>query len=524
MRCPTGRIRFGLLAYLTIGVLGAGYLLILWLPTFLERYQKVAAQFPRLGMLYLAAVVTGGLVLLGLTLWIVSLLWRNTSRKRSNRTRRMSNPSELTPQQLQEELTENLTRGRQFARHPHVSAKLRAEIEKNLAALESKDARQRLEIVAFGTISSGKSTLLCALAGNERLATGVVGGTTTGRYEIPWPGQDEVILVDTPGLAEVDGEARAAKAADAARHADLVLLVVDGPLKNYEVDLANLLFSMEKRLLVCLNKSDWYEDQKTAQLIDQIAEQLPQLARADLVPVRAATVSRSQIHVLPDGTEQKKSVNVPPDIQPLAERMLEIVQHDGRQLLLANLLLQSRGLVDEAKARVRIVLDQQAEEIIRKHMWAAGSATGLNPIPLLDLAGGTAITVKMVLDLARIYKQPLDTLAAIELLEGLGKSLIAMLGATAAVPAVAGAIGTLLKTVPGIGTIAGGLLQGTVQAMVTRWLGNTFVEYFQHEMQAPPGGLAELAQAKWAELTTTEAIRHLVLMGRERLNQTTDHD
>jgi hypothetical protein len=228
--------------------------------------------------------------------------------------------------------------------------------------------------------------------------------------------------------------------------------------------------------------------------------------------------------VLPDGTQQQQVVDQPPDIQRLAERMLEIVQHDGRELLLANLLLQSRGLVDEAKARVRKVLDQRAEEIIRRHMWAAGSATGLNPIPLLDIAGGTAITVKMVLELARTYKQPLDTLAAIELLEGLGKSLIAMLGATAATPAVTGAIGTLLKTVPGIGTIAGGLLQGTVQALVTRWIGNTFVEYFQREMQTPPGGLAELARAKWAELTTTNAIRQLVLMGRERLNQTTDHD
>jgi len=193
-------------------------------------------------------------------------------------------------------------------------------------------------------------------------------------------------------------------------------------------------------------------------------------------------------------------------------------------VLLANLLLQSRGLVDEAKMRVRKVLDGQAEKIIRRHMWAAGSATGLNPIPLLDIAGGSAITVKMVLELARVYKQPLDTDTAIELLESLGKSLIAMLGATAAVPAVTGAVGALLKTVPGIGTIAGGLLQGTVQALVTRWIGNTFVEYFQREMQAPPGGLVELARAKWAELTTTESIRQLVLMGRERLSKTTDHD
>ena len=80
--------------------------------------------------------------------------------------------------------------------------------------------------------------------------------------------------------------------------------------------------------------------------------------------------------------------------------MMSIVERDGRDLLLANLLLQSRGLVDEAKERVLAALDERADEVINKYMWAAGGAAAINPFPLLDLAGGSAITVKMVLDLA----------------------------------------------------------------------------------------------------------------------------
>jgi len=38
------------------------------------------------------------------------------------------------------------------------------------------------------------------------------------------------------------------------------------------------------------------------------------------------------------------------------------------------------------------------------------------------------------------------------------------------------------KTVPGIGTLAGGLVQGTVHALVTRWIGKVFQKYFQEEM------------------------------------------
>src|SRR3989304_9165593 len=81
-------------------------------------------------------------------------------------------------------------------------------------------------------------------------------------------------------------------------------------------------------------------------------------------------------------------VAIEQDIGPLARRLMSIVKRDGRDLLLANLLLQSRGLVDEAKERVLAALDERADEVISKYMWAAGGATAINPFPLLDLAGG----------------------------------------------------------------------------------------------------------------------------------------
>jgi uncharacterized protein (DUF697 family) len=225
------------------------------------------------------------------------------------------------------------------------------------------------------------------------------------------------------------------------------------------------------------------------------------------------------VRVLSDGGEQDEEVDVEPDIGPLARRMMSIVQRDGCDLLLANLLLQSRGLVDEAKERVLAALDERAESVINKYMWAAGGATAINPFPLLDLAGGSAISVKMVLDLAGVYQQKIDADTIVTLLGQLGKNLIAMVGASAAAPALAAAIGSLLKTVPGIGTIAGGIIQGLVQALVTRWIGRVFCEYFRNEMKPPPGGLAELARRQWAEVTRPEQLKKLIQVGRERLTK-----
>jgi small GTP-binding protein len=507
----------GILAVIALAVIG--YMLFTLPPRVIEHYDTAAKLGTWAGYAYLAVVGSGAVILAGLVMAVLVRVWRNTRQKSVAAERRNQSPSEMSAKERDRELRDNLAAGKDYATGDGVSPKMRAEIETAVAELEAKREKQRLEIVAFGTISSGKSSLLNALAGRDAFRTNVVGGTTVTRSEIPWPAGDRVVLVDTPGLAEVRGETRAAEAAAAAKNADIVLFVVDGPLKAYEHDLLQALAAMEKRIVVCLNKEDWYDDTQRSELIGQIAEQVTPLVKpADVVTVRSRPVSRRRVHVLADGSEEEDSTTEPADISPLARRMMSIVERDGRDLLLANLLLQSRGLVDEAKQRVLAALDARADEVISKYMWAAGGATAINPIPLLDLAGGSAITVKMVLDLAAVYQQRIDADTVVTLRGQLGKNLIAMVGATAATPAIAAGIASLMKTVPGIGTIAGGIVQGLVQALVTRWIGRVFCQYFRNEMRPPEGGLAELARREWAQVTTPDQLRKLIQWGRERLN------
>jgi len=515
----TSRHTTGLLAVISLAVIG--YMLFTLPPKVLEHYDTAVRLGPWAGYLYLGIVGSGAAILLGLVIAFVVRVWRNTRNKSAAAERRNLSPSEMSAPERARELGDNLAAGREYAAGEGVSPALRAEIEAAVAELEAKREKQRLEIVAFGTISSGKSSLLNALAGRDVFRANVVGGTTVARSEIPWAAAeaDRIVLVDTPGLAEVRGEARAAESATAAKNADLVLFVVDGPLKAYEHELLEALAAMEKRIVVCLNKEDWYEDAERDELLGQIVEQVsPMVKAADVVSVRSRPVARRRVRVLPDGSEEEETSVEPADISPLARRMMTIVQRDGRDLLLANLLLQSRGLVDEARERVLAALDARANEVISKYMWAAGGATAINPFPLLDLAGGSAITVKMVLDLAAVYQQRIDADTVVTLLGQLGKNLVAMVGATAATPAVAAGIASLLKTVPGIGTIAGGIVQGLVQALVTLWIGRVFCEYFRNEMRPPPGGLAELARRQWAEITTPDQLRKLIQWGRERLD------
>ena len=89
-------------------------------------------------------------------------------------------------------------------------------------------------------------------------------------------------------------------------------------------------------------------------------------------------------------------------------------------------------------------------------------------------------------------------------------------------PAIVAVVASLMKTVPGAGTIAGGLLQGVVQALVTRWIGGVFISYFRDEMQRSSGGLAALARREWEKVTSVAELRSLVQEARTRLQDRDD--
>jgi uncharacterized protein len=497
------RLRSANGVFLIVLLAAIGFLLI-YVPTkVLELYDRVKGLGPPYIYLYWGLVGAGAAILLVLTIGIISKLWYSTREKNARASRAASNPSALSPADQQREVADNLAAVEELRDRSALPAEVQGQLRSLVARAQQKHAAQKLEIVAFGTISSGKSSLLNALAGRDAFQTDPRGGTTQERLEMPWPGDDRVLLVDTPGLGEVEAPQRVAIAAQAARDADLVLLVVDGPLRDSEHSLLTKLGEMEKRVLVCLNKADWYDDAERAALLAQIGTQVQNaVEREDILAVRSQPTVRTRIRVLADGTEQEEQVPVAADIGPLAQRMLEVIRADGRELLLANLLLRSRGLVEDAKRFVEESLDRQARDIVDRYTWACGAAAALSPLPLLDLFASSAMTVKMVVDLARVYRQSLDLDIAVNLLSQLGKNLIAILGVNAAAPAVAAALASLIKTVPIAGTIAGGALQGIVQALVTRWIGLVFVAYFKSEMKMPPEGLANLARRQWQQLTS----------------------
>ena len=157
-----------------------------------------------------------------------------------------------------------------------------------------------LRIAVIGRPNVGKSTLINALLGEERLITGPEAGLTRDAIAVPWEWDGErVRLHDTAGLrkrGKVADRLERMSAADtlrAVKFAEIVLLLVDSerPLEKQDLTLADMVEAEGRGLIVLVSKWDLVKD-KAATLKELRAEferLLPQVKGAPFLPISART-------------------------------------------------------------------------------------------------------------------------------------------------------------------------------------------------------------------------------------------
>jgi hypothetical protein len=133
-----------------------------------------------------------------------------------------------------------------------------------LSTLRKRLTARLFSIAVFGLVNRGKSAVLNALTGEERLKVGPLNGVTQQPQSLLWqpePGIPwRVKLVDTPGLNEVEGEAREQLAWDVPRSADLIVFVIATDLTQLEYQALSELRTLYKPILLVLNKCDLYSE------------------------------------------------------------------------------------------------------------------------------------------------------------------------------------------------------------------------------------------------------------------------
>ena len=157
-----------------------------------------------------------------------------------------------------------------------------------------------LRIAIVGRPNVGKSTLVNAVLGEERMITGPEAGITRDAIssQLEWQGRP-LLLFDTAGLRRkmrVEGKAEELSVGDALkaiRFAGVVVLTLDAeqPFEKQDLQIADLIEQEGRALVIAVNKWDLVRerDKRLAELREKCTRLLPQIKGVALVPVSAMT-------------------------------------------------------------------------------------------------------------------------------------------------------------------------------------------------------------------------------------------
>lgn len=155
-----------------------------------------------------------------------------------------------------------------------------------------------LRIAVVGRPNVGKSTLVNALLGEERMITGPEAGITRDAIpsEAEWDGRP-LRLFDTAGLrrkTRVEGKAEELSVGDtlrAIRFAEVVVLLLDAeqPFEKQDLQIAALIAQEGRALVIAVNKWDLVRERekRLRELRETCQRLLPQVKGVALMPVSA---------------------------------------------------------------------------------------------------------------------------------------------------------------------------------------------------------------------------------------------
>jgi small GTP-binding protein len=389
---------------------------------------------------------------------------------------------------------------RQLLDDPTIPPAIRSELAGDFTRIESmleRLDRGELHIAVFGRVSAGKSALGNALLGREAFEVGVLHGTTTLAEQamLDEAEHDGLVLIDTPGINELDGEARERLAFDVAEIADLVVFVADGDLTRDELDALKVLAQTQRPLLLALNKADRYGDDERQSLLVHLRERTRGLLRADdVIAVAARPASRQMIDTDAAGREHTHTQTVPPDVAALRERLLDIARREGKTLSALNAGLYAGRLTDQVSARIADTRRHMATRLIRNYCLAKGVAVALNPIPVADLLAAAGLDASMVVQLSRLYGLPLTRAESGRLVAVISAQLAALMGAIWGMQLAASA----LKGVSaGLSVLVTAAAQGAMAWYATVLIGRAAERYL-------------VAGKSWGELGAKRAVAEVV--------------
>ena len=329
-----------------------------------------------------------------------------------------------------------------------------------LGELDRRRISARVYIALFGEISTGKSSLIRALAPHAQVASDARGGTTreVGHYDGALLDGRTLVLADVPGSRETGGEAHETLAREEALRAHAVIYLCAGDLNRSQADELRWLAEFGKPVLLVLNKADQWTALEREQLLTRLGQQSRGIASAVLAI--SAGGSERYRRQLADGSTESVERQRKPSIDPLLQALARLIAPgaEGLENLRENAVLaglhQRTGTL-EAQTRA-----EEAERIVRKYARRAIVGALAAVAPGSDLVIQGVLATGLTRALAELYGVKVSDVQIDDFVQ---QARLTLRTGTSIVLAVAG---NALKAFPGLGTLGGGVLHAFAYALI----------------------------------------------------------
>lgn len=329
-----------------------------------------------------------------------------------------------------------------------------------LGELDRRRLGARVYVALFGEISTGKSSLIRALAPHALAPSDARGGTTVkvAHHDGELPDGRSVVLADVPGSRAADGEAHEVLAREEALRAHAVIYLCAGDLSRTQAQEVSWLADFGKPLLLVLNKADQWSEEERDALLTRLEQQVGEAADA-VLPISAGGSER-YARELADGSTEHVERQRPPSIQPLlcALQRLTAAGADALEPLREHAVLaglhQRTGDV-EAATRA-----SDADKVVRKYSRRAVIGAMAAVAPGSDLLIQGVLAAGLTRELAGVYGVKVSD---VQVEDFVSQARLTLRSGTSIVLAIAG---NALKAFPGLGTLGGGVLHAFAYALI----------------------------------------------------------
>lgn len=363
----------------------------------------------------------------------------------------------------------------------HIPATVRMQLNdeyQQVQQLIDKLENQQVHIIAFGKVSSGKSSLLNALIGKQQFSTSPLHGETKTQQTSAWNKyQDQnMVVIDTPGTDEVAGEARQQLAHNAAEIADIILFVVDGDLTASQLQQLKQITQPSTQILLVLNKADLYTDDEITALIKSLTEKTEGIINPkNIITSSAAPIPQILIKEDADGNQTREKLKVEVDIGHVKERIWKILEKDGKTLTALNASIFAGEISTKIAKKITKLRASAAEKVVTTYSIAKGVGVAFNPVPVADLLIAAGLDVAMIRKLSQVYGLPIVGKEATKLTVTIMAQLVALMGAVWGVHLLSSALKTISA---GLSTTLTAGAQGALAYYATYLVGKIAEQYF----------------------------------------------